>query len=696
MSGLFSTTRVLVCAAALGTSTAQAFAQSLPAPWTSTDVGGPTVAGGAVVSTGTFTVQGGGADIWNSRDEFHFVYQMVTGDVDLRAHVAAQDYVHRWTKSGVMIRESLDPGSPHASTFVTPARGLAFQRRITTGGVSTHTSGALEAAPHWVRIVRAGHQFTSYVSDDGAGWTLVGTETIVMAPTVHVGLAVTSHDPARAATATFTDVAVPVSVAAPPPAPAPAPPPVSLWTSADVGNPVLAGRASESGGTHSVTGGGADIWNGSDEFHFVYQPVAGDVEIVARVVNVEYAHRWSKAGVMIRETLTGPSAHAFMTASAARGWAFQRRPATAALSLSSPGSAGLPPGWVKLVRAGDVFSGYESVDGTSWMLVGTETIPMPDGVFVGLAVTSHNVAQTSTATFTDVVITRPASTTENSAPQVTLLAPASESTFTAPAEVILAAAASDADGSISQVEFFANGGLLGSDASDPYRFTWAGVAEGTYQVTAVATDDAGSSTTSQAATITVSAAPNESPLVTLTTPSAGDAFTAPAAITLAASASDADGTVARVEFYANGQPVGSAAASPYTVTWSNVAAGSYSLTAIARDDDGAATTSAPVTITVSAPPPPPPQPTRVAFSPSADHDTAVTSYGVSLYREGEPVTGTPVVTSDFGKPAPIDGEIVVDISGLVDPLPPGSYYAIVSATGSGGTASSAPSAAFAK
>src|SRR6185369_12640984 len=88
-----------------------------------------------------------------------------------------------------------------------------------------------------------------------------------------------------------------------------------------------------------------------------------------------------------------------------------------------------------------------------------------------------------------------------------------------------------------------------------------------------------------------------------TSPSNGASFTAPATVTIAASASDSDGSIAQVQFYAGGTLLGTDTTSPYSLTWSNVAAGSYTLTAKAIDNGGAATVSAPIGMTVSAAPP---------------------------------------------------------------------------------------------
>ena len=62
------------------------------------------------------------------------------------------------------------------------------------------------------------------------------------------------------------------------------------------------------------------------------------------------------------------------------------------------------PRWVKLQRNGDLFSAYESADGVTWTLVGTETIPMGTTVFAGLAVTSHTTGASATCTLDSVSI----------------------------------------------------------------------------------------------------------------------------------------------------------------------------------------------------------------------------------------------------------------------------------------------------
>ncbi len=94
------------------------------------------------------------------------------------------------------------------------------------------------------------------------------------------------------------------------------------------------------------------------------------------------------------------------------------------------------------------------------------------------------------------------------------------------------------------------------------------------------------------------AASNVPPTVQVTSPASGSNFTAPATIAIAATAADGDGTVSSVAFYANGTLLGTVPASPYTVSWANVAAGTYTITAVATDNSGAKTTSGAISVTV--------------------------------------------------------------------------------------------------
>ncbi|MBT1702581.1 Ig-like domain-containing protein [Chryseosolibacter indicus] len=190
----------------------------------------------------------------------------------------------------------------------------------------------------------------------------------------------------------------------------------------------------------------------------------------------------------------------------------------------------------------------------------------------------------------------------NTPPVVSITSPANNASFTAPTSVIINASASDADGSVSKVEFFQGTTKLGEDVSSPYTFTWANVSAGSYSLTAKATDNNGTATTSSVINITVS---NTPPVASITSPANNASFTAPASITINASASDANGSVSKVEFFQGTTKLGEDTSSPYTFIWTDVSAGSYSLTAKATDNNGAITTSSVINITVGNSNPPP-------------------------------------------------------------------------------------------
>ncbi|HCO95037.1 MAG TPA: hypothetical protein DIU00_13980 [Phycisphaerales bacterium] len=157
---------------------------------------------------GTYTMTGSGTDIWDSADEFHFAYKTLTGVGSIVARVQSVDNTNNWAKAGVMIRESLDPGSVHATMVVTPAQGVSFQRRTFTDDVSSDTTTAGIEAPYWVKIERdlAGN-FTAYSSTNGTTWEMQGTpENIQMGSNVYIGLAVTSHDAVLTCQTVFTNV----------------------------------------------------------------------------------------------------------------------------------------------------------------------------------------------------------------------------------------------------------------------------------------------------------------------------------------------------------------------------------------------------------------------------------------------------------------------------------------------------------
>jgi RHS repeat-associated protein len=154
------------------------------------------------------------------------------------------------------------------------------------------------------------------------------------------------------------------------------------------------------------------------------------------------------------------------------------------------------------------------------------------------------------------------------------------------------------------VEYFVNGTLAGTRPAAPYNVTVSGLAPGTYTLTARATDGQGLQTTSAARTIVIGAT-NNPPTVAITSPIANATFAAPASqivVSVAANPGEVDDSIPRLDIFVNGVLKSTKAFGPFTFNWTNVPAGTYTLTATAVDQYNASTTSAPVTIVVGAPP----------------------------------------------------------------------------------------------
>jgi hypothetical protein len=171
--------------------------------------------------------------------------------------------------------------------------------------------------------------------------------------------------------------------------------------------------ASFDGSLFNLTAGCSDIWGAADAFTNLVggRPMTGDVTITARVVDIFNTHAWGKGGVMIRESSSGfttPGAkHAFAFVPPGKGVNLQYRATTNGQSASAATKPGTAPAWLRLARAGDVFTASWSTDGVTFMPLGSITVAMGGSVLVGMAYTSHNTSDIGTANFEDVVISRP-------------------------------------------------------------------------------------------------------------------------------------------------------------------------------------------------------------------------------------------------------------------------------------------------
>lgn len=222
--------------------------------------------------------------------------------------------------------------------------------------------------------------------------------------------------------------------------------------------------------------------------------------------------------------------------------------------------------------------------------------PLPPGNYV-LTARAFDNHGASTLSLPVPIIVRAA----NPAPSIALVAPADGAIFTAPAQLVLSANAFDAGGAVARVEFFAGTTKLGEKIAPPFDWLIEGLAAGTYRFNARATDNAGAASQSASVTVLV----NQPPIVALTSPLPEAVLAAAVPVTLTAAASDADGTVQRVDFYVGSDFIGTALSPPYRIVSPPLGAGTHRLSARAFDNHGASASSPPVNVSVPAPNLPP-------------------------------------------------------------------------------------------
>src|SRR2546423_645393 len=124
-----------------------------PDGWLRADVGGASPGTDSPTGANAMSVTGTGADIWDTRDEFHYVYQNWSGDGVFIARVGSLSATESWAKAGVMVRESTAAGARHALVCVSMYQGCGLFARTSTDGATSFVP-ASGSAPRWLRLVR--------------------------------------------------------------------------------------------------------------------------------------------------------------------------------------------------------------------------------------------------------------------------------------------------------------------------------------------------------------------------------------------------------------------------------------------------------------------------------------------------------------------------------------------------------------
>src|SRR5262249_18519736 len=175
--------------------------------WTDQDIGSPGRAGSASINAGTYSVNGGGKDIWARSDQFNYMYRSSAGDLTITAHLSDQKNTNAWTQSRVMIQASTTPGSAYVLMILTPGNGVNMQYRASMGANAVQLVGVSGlVAPYWVQLVRSENTFRGFASADGVNWTQLGSISVTMTNRVTAGLAVTSHRNTALNKSTFDNV----------------------------------------------------------------------------------------------------------------------------------------------------------------------------------------------------------------------------------------------------------------------------------------------------------------------------------------------------------------------------------------------------------------------------------------------------------------------------------------------------------
>jgi len=269
------------------------------------------------------------------------------------------------------------------------------------------------------------------------------------------------------------------------------------------------------------------------------------------------------------------------------------------VSLTSPAAGASLPAYSSIPLSASAASADGTVTNVAFYqgatLLGNVTSAPFNYAWLNASAGSYNLTAQATDSHGLTATSSVVSITVTNGFGISLTSPANNANYLPDSSVPLAANAFESGGSITNVEFYANGADLGGVISAPYSLAWPNVSAGNYALTAVASDAAGNSTTSSVVNITV----HVPPTISLTAPASGASYVAPASLTLSATASDSDGTITNVAFYQGSTLLANVASAPYTYTWADVSAGAYALTAVATDDSSSSSTSSVVNVTVT-------------------------------------------------------------------------------------------------
>jgi outer membrane protein assembly factor BamB len=394
-----------------------------PAAWVCQDVGNPSPVGDQTLNAGQYTVYGSGTGIQQYSDGFHFVAQSITGDGTITAQlVSFANNAVATTQGGLMMRQSMDPGSAYYGILLKPTGGAVVQWRVNQG-LTTRQTIKLPGTtpPAFIGLSRYTDTtvnpnvtyYSAQTSPDGTNWNPVPGSTVAInmgggknGPTLF-GMAATSNVVRATVAVTFQNVTLTNASTRPPGVCLPG------WTCQDVGAGAAVGWQSTTSdvGPWTVSGSGGDIWDVYDQFRFISQPLAGDGTVSARVVSAttNAGGPWQKSGVMIRAGNDPQAPYFGVFVTSGNGVAIQYRTAQAGVTQQVL-TSGTPPVYVMASRytlnGTTYYAAYTSTDGKNftWVQGSTVVLSLPGTLLAGMAVDSSNPAGLATTVFDNVAI----------------------------------------------------------------------------------------------------------------------------------------------------------------------------------------------------------------------------------------------------------------------------------------------------
>ncbi|MEU0029712.1 right-handed parallel beta-helix repeat-containing protein [Streptomyces sp. NPDC006335] len=317
----------------------------------------------------TLTLTDTGKDIWAKRDSYSTAYmkKAATSGTTITARVDHLDATDPWAKAGVVLRNNLRGSASSAGYAVmvsTPGHGVAFQYDSNGDGrLDKRATVSGTPAAVRVRLTRTGNLVSGFYSTDGTTFTQVGhTVALAKAATDQDAGVIHTANSSTVGSAVLSDLTITTS-------------PYKAYSS-------IPAALVDRGGSYSLTGAGVDTWaygtQYDDEYGAIYRPAAfaGGDTVTVRVDSQKSGSGWSKAGIMIRNSVSGTGSspgYAVLALTPGNGVTLQWDSNSDGYlnQYTSAAATTTAPVWLRLTRDGTTLTGSYSTDGASWTAMPT-------------------------------------------------------------------------------------------------------------------------------------------------------------------------------------------------------------------------------------------------------------------------------------------------------------------------------------